>query len=523
MQALHNSFNGLSQNKYDVYRFRVKLPSNIQRYFHRTEINKSLNTKDAKIAQSKAMFLYDNYQKLLRLIEMSVLTEEQIQELVDTYVTQSLEQDKLDRATKGWGTLYTQPDLETHGGNYAIAMGAEIDNFIGEYKEQLAHNDYSSVISVAKEILTPLGIDFNDNEPTHRLFLQSLMRGTIEVLEEGKNRYYGNYNTKYDAPKGTKKPTKVNKEATTYKDAFNRFMRYYNTLEITQETKDDTLRVLEKLLIMQGEHSCIEETDLDDMLDIQETISNLPNLNRLPYKDMDFQAIMELTSVPDEHKISDNRAKDYIKHIKKFFAFCHDENIISYNPSVRLNVTVDADKKDAFSDEEMKQLIRIVKTLDDNLKYLYMSYIYTGMRREELFNSVIEEVEGIPYFNIQRGKNTASIRSVPLHSELIKMELTNEKLQSAKSVINFNNLGRKFNESIKSQVTQSNRKTLHSLRHTVATKLQNEGVPDETIRAIIGHAAQDTLNRVYTASTSTGLSADKARRLKEAIDKLSFN
>lgn len=520
---VHNGIHGLTQNKYNVYRFRVKLPLNIQRYFHRTEINKSLNTKDAKIAQSKAMFLYDNYQKLLRLIEMSVLTEEQIQELVDTYVTQSLEQDKLDRATKGWGTLAIKPDLEAYDGNYAIAMGAEINTFITEYKEQLAHNNYSSIMTVAKEILTPLSIEFNDDEPTHRLFLQSLMRGTIEVLEEAKNRYYGSYSTKYDAPKGVKKVTKFKKEATTYKDAFNRFMRYYNTLEITQDTKDDTFRVLEKLLIMQGEHNCIEETDLDDMLDIQETISNLPNLNRLPYKDMDFQAIMELASVPDEHKISDNRAKDYIKHIKKFFAFCHDENIISYNPSVRLSVTVDADKKDPFNDEEMKQLIRIVETLDDNLKYLYMSYIYTGMRREELFNSVIVEVEGIPYFSIQRGKNTSSIRGVPLHSELIAIGLTNAKLQTAKSSINFNNLGRKFNENIKSQVTHSNRKTLHSLRHTVATKLQNKNVPDEIIRAIIGHAAQDTLNRVYTGSITSVLTADKARKLKEAIDKLSFN
>lgn len=521
MQA-HNSIYGLSQNKYDVYRFRVKLPLNIQRYFHRTEINKSLNTKDAKIAQSKAMFLYDNYQKLLRLIEMSVLTEEQIQELVDTYVTQSLEQDKLDRATKGWGTLYIEPDIEAHGGNYAIAMGAELNSMISEYKEQLAHNDYSSAVTIAQEILIPIGIELDNGEPTHKLFLQSLMRGIIEVVEEAKNRCYGQYNPKYDIQIRQQRATAVNQTITTYKDAFTRFMRYYNTLEITQEVKDDTFRVLEKLLIMQGEDNSIKETNLDDMLDIQETISNLPNLNRLPYKDMDFQAIMELTSVPDEHKISDNRAKDYIKHIKKFFSFCHDENIISYNPSVRLNVTVDAEKKDPFTDDEMRQLLAIVKTLDDNLKYLYMSYIYTGMRREELFNSVIEEVGGIPYFSIQRGKNTSSIRGVPLHAELVNIGLTDRILQQIKSTINFNNLGRKFNESIKPQVTQSHRKTLHSLRHTVATKLQNEGVPDETIRAIIGHSAQDTLNRVYTASSSHSLSAEKARKLKEAIDKLNY-
>lgn len=520
--SAHSKTIGLSKNRHQVYRFRIKIPTQIRKYFHRNEINKSLDTKDAQTAQNKAILLYDKYQKLLKVIEMSVLSDDQIQELVDNFIIEALKQDKLDRANNGFGSLSMSLD-GTYDGDYAEAMKAEIDSFYMDYKKDLANCEYDAMLPTAKSLLESLDISFDSNEPTHKLFLQSLMRGMVEILEEAKNRYSGNFNPKYDTPKAraiTKK--RIKKEYKTYKQAYERFKRYYDTLSISQATKDDTFRVIDKLLIMVGEDTCIEETDLDDMLDIQEAITRLPNMNLSRYNTMEFKDILELTTIPVEDNITDSRVKGYIKHIKKFFSFCHAEQIISYDPSVRITVTVEGNKKDPFSDDEMRKLIDIVKALTDDTKYLYMSYIFTGMRREELYNCTIEEVGGIKYFNILKGKNTSSVRIVPLHNELIDMGMNNEKLSSAKSLISFNNLGRRFNEKIKIQVTESNKKTLHSLRHNVATKLQDIGVLDETIRTIIGHSAQDTLNKVYTASHSATVTVDKAQKLKEAIDKLNY-
>jgi len=526
---------GITQDNYGTYKFRARVPLEAQEFFGRSEINKSLQTKDAKRAEAIGYLLYNDLKEVLKVIKMHILSNEKIQELVDKFIRDSLYQDKLDRALTGFGTVRTKPsDLEAHEGCFASAMESEVSSFLGDFKEDLANCNYTSMIDTAKDILEPLGIEFDSKEPSHSLLLQSLMRGTVEVLEEAKNRYRGEFNPKYDVkandsivttpsnPQTDQAPRKPKKAFKTYKDALTLFKRFYEAQKIGSQTKLDTYNTLDRLLVIMGEDTFIEDTNIDDMMNLQETIEGLPNLNKDPYNKMSFKEILALSDIPNEHIISDNRVQGYIKHIKKFFTFCHEEGIIQYNPSLRLSVVVEGNKKDSFNDEEMKHLISIVSNLEDDLKYLYLSYIYTGMRREELYNSVILDVEGIKYFSIQKGKNTSSIRGVPLHDELIKLGLDNDKLQKAKTLMSFNGLGVKFNESIKTQVTDSTKKTLHSLRHTVATKLQNVGVSDETIRAIIGHAAQDTLNKVYTSSNPSLLTIEKAKRLKDALNKLVY-
>ena len=94
---------GLTTNRRGIYKFRVKVSICAIRYFNRKEINKSLNTKDLIIATSKATFIYNEYQRILKVIKMGVLSNEQIQDIVDKYVIDTLEQDKIQRATNGFG------------------------------------------------------------------------------------------------------------------------------------------------------------------------------------------------------------------------------------------------------------------------------------------------------------------------------------------------------------------------------------------------------------------------------------
>jgi integrase len=234
--------------------------------------------------------------------------------------------------------------------------------------------------------------------------------------------------------------------------------------------------------------------------------------NYKEYRNLSLKEYVNLKNVPLEKRINDGSLKNHIKHIKKFFVFCSQNRLIKYNPTENLNIKVNLDKKDSFTQEEINQLIKIVNEYENDLKHLYLMIIYTGMRRSEVYNCTIKEENGIKYFDITDSKTINGRRKIPIHSKIYY--LTNDILNNAKNITNPINFGAIFNNKIKVRVTKSNKKTLHSIRHYVATKLKRNVINDSIIKSILGHSNTDTLNRVYARE---GYSV---KQLKEFIEYL---
>jgi integrase len=492
-----------------MYKVRFKITTSAQSYFNnKTEINKTLGTSDYDTASFKAAIIYNGYLNIIRIVQMKILSTRQIQELVDKFILETLQQDKIDRATLNYGVE----------GASCYDPVEYLNYMIDEAREYLACNNYAFVLDDTKSLLLDVGIDFDASEPSHKLFQQTLMRGQIAIFEEALRRAQGVYSSKFDLPVKSKEvvvqiETKFIK---TYHEAYEEFKTYYEDTSAGLPTKVDTFRVLDKLIIMVGAESPINNTKLTDLIRIKQRIENLPRLNNIKYRDVSFADVLKLTNIPDDEKITDSRAKDYIKHIKKFFTFCYQNRIIDFDPSVDLNITVDADKKDPFTDAEANALFAIFDVQEPHLKLLLYVYPFTGMRREELYNSTIQEENGIKYFEITDGKNAYAKRKIPLHTRLIDLGLDNNAFTQAKAKVSYAALGKLFNQRLKPQVTSSSKNTLHSWRHTVATKLQHEGVVDSLIQNILGHSASDTLNRVY-AREKTNLKV-----MQEAINKIVY-
>ena len=89
----------LTINKSGYYVLRFKIKQELRYYFKRTAINKSLTTKDYQEAKLKADVIYYEYTNILKVV--NVLTSEQIQELVNKYILEQLEQDTIGRASNG--------------------------------------------------------------------------------------------------------------------------------------------------------------------------------------------------------------------------------------------------------------------------------------------------------------------------------------------------------------------------------------------------------------------------------------
>lgn len=410
----------------NIYHFRLRVSEHLKQYFQRSEIHKSLETTNHKNAFLKAMMIHNQYKAILKLSKTKVLNAQQIQIVINKFITDVLEQ----------------------------SITANAQN---------------------QKLATEANLEYNH-------------------MERQTNNISGK----------------------TYQEAYEEFKIYYSDKKISHSTIKDTFRVLDRFMIMIGKDTLVNVTKMIDLIKIKQQIENLPITNLKEYKSLSFEHILKLNTIPSNKKITDSRVKDYLKHIKKFFAFCHQNQIIYVDPSVNITITVASDKKDDFSDKEAKELLRLFDLQREHIKLLLYVYAYSGMRREELYNSTIEEENSILYFKITKGKNNYSIRKVPLHDNLIALGLNNDLLSNATKRISYQKIGRIFNETIRPQVTSSGKQTLHSWRHTFATKLQEQNVSDNIIRNLIGHSANDTLNRVYARK------ATNIHLLKDAIDLLDF-
>ena len=295
-------------------------------------------------------------------------------------------------------------------------------------------------------------------------------------------------------------------------NAYEKFKRFYNLEQIKESTRKQTYVTLDLFIELIGKNRLIEEIELYDLIGIKSKLEKLGNRNYKEYKHLSLKDYVKVKDVPIEKRINDGSLKSHIKHIKKFFTFCVKNRIIKYNPSDNLTVKVDLDKKDAFTQDEIDKLITIINEYPNELKYLFLIIIYTGMRRNEVFNSTIKQFEGIRYFDINESKTKSGIRKIPIHSKIDF--ISNDMFERAKQITNSVNFGAIFNKKIKTLVTTDKRKTLHSIRHYVATKLKRTSASDSMIKTILGHSENDTLNTIYAKE---GYSL---KQIKEVIEYL---
>ena len=252
----------------NIYHFRLRVSEHLKQYFQRSEIHKSLETTNHKNAFLKAMMIHNQYKAILKLSKTKVLNAQQIQIVINKFITDVLEQ----------------------------SITPNVQN---------------------QKLVTEANLEYNH-------------------MERQTNNISGK----------------------TYQEAYEEFKIYYSDKKISHSTIKDTFRVLDRFMIMIGKDTLVNVTKMIDLIKIKQQIENLPITNLKEYKSLSFEHILKLNTIPSNKKITDSRVKDYLKHIKKFFAFCHQNQIIYVDPSVNITITVASDKKDDFSDKEAKELLR---------------------------------------------------------------------------------------------------------------------------------------------------------------------
>ena len=509
----------LSLNKNNYYSLRFRINKSLVPFFKKKAVNKSLDTRDIKQANIKAGIIYSKYKEILQVSKM--LTDKQIQDLVNNYILEQLQQDFNGRAVDGVGIVYSQADGVMFHDN-ASATRDVIHEAIGDFRTDLANSKTDIIEDIGVELLDNINIVYDDNDESHRVFMLKLLEGQVKLFEELHSIYSGKVSSLESSVKNISITTPVTlEEVITLKEAYIKFEKWYKQTGTTEKQYQATVNKLTKTIIpFLGMDKDIQTITLDDIDELKEFLESFPNISRIPYKHMSFNEIIALNDVPEDLIISTDTQCKYLKIVKQFFKYILERGLITHNPcSLLIMPDSNSEKREPFSSNDMCVLFNEFEKLD-NRKYIYYTLAYTGMRPSEFWMATIGKEDGIYYLDLTdeklKLKTPNSRRKIPLHSKLIEMGIP-KKLVSLQNAFKQASISNYFNKNIKTILENDDNKLMYSFRHTVATELINDDVLSDKVSALLGHSYQNTnmTKEVY-------FKGYKLNILKEAVNKLNY-
>jgi len=299
------------------------------------------------------------------------------------------------------------------------------------------------------------------------------------------------------------------------------------------KTREEWRRRLSLLVDVIGDldSSKLRHEHLDSYKNV---IVRLPkNRNKMPYsKGLTIEQMCQL-ELDDDQLLQPKTIKDYTETIKGFLNWCIKREHIASNIIVPI--------ESFYSDAKSPPYLPFDK---DDLQKLFCNHyyqngnhatpsqywvpliaLYSGARENEIcqlqINDIQESEIGIPYFDINdiadnKLKNTDSVRQIPIHNALIKLDFLGY-VQAVKDVGHkavfpdliskngkysdgfskwFNRTYRK-NCDVGIDPESNRRKTFHSFRKNTADSLRSAGADVRHIARILGHSDKTITEKHY--------------------------
>jgi len=225
--------------------------------------------------------------------------------------------------------------------------------------------------------------------------------------------------------------------------------------------------------------------------------------------------------------------------LRQFFNEMEREGVIEYNPCQCLLLPREEKKQHrALSDEEVAAILKYIQYHYSAAKYwMYRCYFETGCRRGELIGLTWEYVhlrEG--YIDIQNvmawnpdekrwmlkntPKTVSSERSIPLSGGVLQYLMRIYLIRKPKATdyvflnrernpFNPKHVSRDFRKAVAQCGIDIQNVSLHTTRHTFATRLVENGVDITTAMSLGGWAKASTMLDIYTHARKN-LSKEKA-------------
>jgi len=204
-----------------------------------------------------------------------------------------------------------------------------------------------------------------------------------------------------------------------------------------------------------------------------------------------------------------------ISSLRTLYAFLLEEELVKENPFIDIDLPKQGKKLPQFIyPEEIEHLFQAIdtSTVLGRRNYLILEFLYgTGCRVQELCDIKLSDIDYFQDVVLIHGKGSKD-RYVPLHKRLID-ELTEYVLTTRKDLLKqhttnaliLNNRGnpitsrgiRMIIHNILLQSGENLKVSPHTLRHTFATHLLNNGADLRSVQELLGHASLSS-TQIYT-------------------------
>jgi len=273
-----------------------------------------------------------------------------------------------------------------------------------------------------------------------------------------------------------------------------------------------------------------------------------------------FKKIRSITAKTNTNVISISTMQYYVQVLNDFINWVILED---YKINQSLIKTIKWESKQLTQEKKQTKEVKRVDFSEEDIKLIFLTKAYrsgtfirasdywvllislfTGARLSEIAQLKVDDLvnkNGTWLFDINEDnekqvKTKSSIREFVIHQELIKLDLIGYrdavKAKGKQDLFphevrdktgKYSAIQKRLSRYIKEcgiQSTDLKKKSQHSFRHTVETKLRDKGVLADVINSIIGHSSDDrsTGNVVYNHAKYFDLQKEAMHKLKYDVD-----
>lgn len=490
----------------NTYYFRYKFPVDLANVFGKLEFVRSLKTKVLSIASHRA-------NQFFRLIERikTARTEYQMRILDEENYSQILNELKLALYQEYQNNPPQQPFVVDELDKRVEDISYSINQLEKQQRTQagtvsLIHGKAEMLLYNLPDLLEKLHVEL-DYTKRESLELERDFRSlSIPILKMELDKLTGNTSTEKIATE----PESVG--AILFSELSKLHMQHVtNAGRVTPKTlfaKQRTAEMANNLLSFTVGDKAIQSITTIDLEKALHLYMKTPKLNVLPYKQMDVIEILKLSdsgSIDDGDLITQSHAEKVKKYYSEVFNYAISDNLLTHNPADRIKIKFESNSWGRYSDEDLTKIKKaLLVQPDTGYKWAILTLMYTGARAKEIWSLrkefvLFDEKENIHYLKISDKygsvKTKASLRDIPIHSDLIELgfldyvnrqqnERVFPEVKSTEAMLHY------FNQ-IKSSLgiadldNNDRKKVLHSFRHTMTTKLTEEGVTLSQIQSLL--------------------------------------
>ena len=528
-------------NRNGWFHFRIRIPKDLQEWFKKKHIYRSLKTKSIGKAIKLADGIAAEFLQLFKRIRMGIYSEAEIKELVKSYLIGKLQENE----------DYRQgPHREAYRGAQRALTVKQLEDLRNDSIQKIGAWDEEAYRQTAERFISQYGLKDIPNE-RYPVLGREVLKANAEIIGIEIHRKNGNYSNQFDSyienliTPDTGEITPLESMSLTTNRISSLIEEYVTEHTVggrwVEKTKAENMAALDLLLVIVGDVD-IRTINHTLMFDLRKKVRALPP-NRSKDKRYRGKTIDEVLALKPVKQLSITRVNNILVKISSFFSWAVDHDYVVKNPASKLTYPVSKSVKEERDVYTVDALNTMLLKLAE-LKKLYpqpekawvpVIALYSGMRLNEicqLYREDVQEYDGILCFNIngeedKRLKTKNSARLVPVHVTLLDLGFDQYLARVDKdsadriwpSLTNARdgysqNFSKWFGRFNRKEVTEDKRKVFHSLRHTFITHIQNSAEAS-ILKSLVGHVQEGETFGRYGKGYQTAV-------LSEAINTLDF-